>query len=202
MNITPARHKKPSWIPDNRHVATPRTRKIVVFFMWASAANYFFHLLGFSIISAETLKKIPFIPIKTELFRMEYSEYYSKYADAYAGFMTFIMLQFVISTLLIAYVVFRRIFVKLQLVKNQELESISLFFVMFLFYIMGSYLWVFEWNSVFWNANPKIGGNYYWFSTLLISFPWLAVLPVLVIFTLEPKVLNYSIFERTQKQEK
>lgn len=65
-------------------IATVRTRKIA-FFMLATTVNYIYHLMGFSIISAETLKKIPFIPIRAELFRMENSKFYSHYVDAYAG---------------------------------------------------------------------------------------------------------------------
>jgi len=58
--------------------------------------------------------------------------------------MTFIMLLFVISTVLMVFIVFRRITVILQLVKHQELESFSWFFAVLIFYVMGSYLWVFE----------------------------------------------------------
>ena len=189
------------YAPTNHSEATTRTKKICLFFMWVSVLNYLFHLTGFSIVSAETLQQISFIPFRVDLVRMEYSDYYRQYVDAYAGFMVIIMLLFAISTLLFAFVFLRRISVILRIVKNQELESFSWFVGVFILYTMGSYLWVFGWNSVFFNTNPKIGGNYYWFSTLLISFPWVGVLPALVIFVLEPKILGYSLFKSPQNKE-
>ena len=99
----------PSYDPTNHREANARTKKICSFFIWVSVLNYLFHLTGFSIISAETLQQNTFIPIRVDLVRMEYSDYYSQYVDAYAGFMVIIMLLFAISTLLLTFVLLRRI---------------------------------------------------------------------------------------------
>ena len=182
-------------------MVTARTRRIVFFFMAVVLFNYFYHLMGFSIISAETLKKIPFIPIRAELNRMEYSKYYSQFVDDYAGFMTIIMLLFVISTGLIVFIFFRRIAVIIGLVKHRELESYSMFVGVLILYVAATHFWVLEWNSVFFNENPKIGGNYYWFTTLILSLPWIGILPALVIISLEPEVFSYSLFKGPENNE-
>lgn len=197
--------KEPEREDANHGLVSARAAIIALFMLIVPVINYFlnlvFYALGISIISAETLQKLPFIPIKHELARMEHSRYYSQYVDAYAGFMAVIMLLFAISTLLIGFLLLRRIGVILRITKNQELESVSWFCAMLIFYAIGSYLWVFEWNSVFFNANSKTGNNYYWFSTLLISIPWVFVPPLLILFVSGPKLYSHSIFEQAQKKE-
>ncbi|MCF6272857.1 MAG: hypothetical protein L3J37_06640 [Rhodobacteraceae bacterium] len=182
-----------------RHGMTPRAVKITRVMLAIPIINFLVSLassvLGVSIISADTLQIIPFIPIRHELASMKYSGYYSQYADAYAGFMLVVMLLFVMSTTLLIIVFLRRIFVTLRLINDQVLESFSWFVTLLLVYFMGSYLWIFEWNSVFFNPNPKIGGNYYWFSTLLISITWMMVAPLSVLLALTPKFFSHSIFK-------
>jgi len=182
----------------NRGVS-PRTARLGGITLVILVINYFVSLasslLGVSFVSAASMQNIPLIPFSHELARMDHSAYYSQYADAYAGFMLVIFLLFMLSTVLLSIVFVRRTFVLLRLIGNQKLESVSWFLVTYLFYFTGAYLWGFGWDSVFFNPNPKIGGNYYWFTTLLISINWMVVAPMSVFLALAPGFFSYSIFE-------
>lgn len=120
---------------------------------------------------------------------MRGSARYVSRADAFAEFMVLIMVQAAVSAVAIASLAVRRALLVIRLIEPREIEGSLLFWGLIFGFIAGSGPWM-QADTIFWNDNPKLGGQPYWFISLLLAVVWATLTSASILVLTEPRVIN------------